>query len=748
MTTRRARNETEVISASVAGRVGGGALLFGAAAYYLTIFTDPSTSTSRLISLVLSLTVVSAGVIALVFPWDRFNPRLTIILIPFILAVLGVGNYFDPMPRIDAVFFVLIGAWIGLCHPPFTTLAFTPLIALVYWAPIAARGGANDLGSATLIVTAVSVGIGELLGLLRARLERSRDELALSVQRRFSALTRNSIDVTFVFGREQNVRYVSPGAAKRLGYGSGELEAVPLRELLTEYVEGIFEEHVEAILDGSYLGESITKNHELRFLHADGTWIDVEATVQNLLDDPDIDGIVVHVRDIRDRKALENDLHYRAYHDELTGLANRAAFHREVQDARTDVDEATVVYLDLDGFKSVNDTLGHQQGDRLLRVASERLVAAAPSNAVVARLGGDEFAVLLHSGLEEATELAETFVSAISEPFALRGTVVNVGASAGVALVGSEGPDDQAIGDADMAMYHAKVSDSVAVSVYEPQMRDRLLQRLDAKSRLRDAIDQGQLILHYQPAVDMKTRAWLGAEALVRWNDPVRGLVPPVEFIGLAEETGLIVEMGRQIIHEACREAMTWPTVAGVEPKVGVNVSPRQFRDPDFLGIIESALSETGLAPDRLIVEITESIFISDIEMASQKLRDLRQMGTFLALDDFGTGYASLSYLRTLPFHLLKIDKSFVENAPTRARDLSLLQTINRLGHDLGLRTLVEGVETEAQAMLAASLHCDMAQGYVFAKPMSAARFRTAMADRQDIELPATTRGLRPKSVH
>ncbi|HTO01147.1 MAG TPA: EAL domain-containing protein [Microthrixaceae bacterium] len=724
MRTKHLASDSEVISPTAAGRIAGVALLFGAITNGITAATSPSGAKFVTIGLWLSVVIFAIAILSFIAPWNKMGPRSTLVLVPAVFVLLAVGNYWDPLPYVAGIYFVLLGAWVGLCHPRYTTLALTPVFALVFWAPLAVNPHLPRLSASAVVVTLVSVAIGEILGTLRVNLERSRLELARSAKRRFAALTRNSVDVTFIFGFDNSIWYVSPAVTARFGYEPNELESMPLKDFLSNIIDGIDTETIDSLISGDYREESVTEAHELRLRHADGTWIDVEATAQNLLDDPDIGGIIVHIRDVRSRKSLESDLHHRAFHDDLTGLPNRAAFRQEIHRAKGEGGPVSVVFVDLDGFKNVNDTSGHQQGDRLLRLVAERLSAAVPERSIVARLGGDEFAVLLPFGLDRAVQLAEGLVELISEPFALTGSVVSVGASAGVAEADNKQSDDQVIGDADMAMYEAKVSPTSSVAAFEPQMRTRLLERLDSKARLQLAIDREEFVLHFQPELDLRTGSWIGAEALLRWNRPGTGLVPPAEFIGIAEESGIIVEIGRWILREACREAATWPELGGGKLSVSVNVSARQFQDSELLADVAFALCSTGLPPERLIIEVTESMLIDDIEVAEVRLRSLREMGIRLALDDFGTGYSSLSYLQALPFDILKIDRSFVENATTELRDLSLLQTINRLGHDLGLQTLIEGVETDEQAKLVKSVGCDLSQGYYFAKPMAPEQLR------------------------
>ena len=724
MSTRSSPDEIEIISATSAGRIGGAALLFGALSNLITVVLLAPGSTGRTIGLWLSLTTVGVAIVALFAPWERWGRHSTLVLVPVAFVLLGIGNYTDPLPYVAGIYFVVIGAWTGLCHRRFMTLALAPVFATMYWAPLAVRPNLGRLESSALIVTVVSVAIGEVLCGLRITLERSQRELAASAGRRFTALTRNSLDVTLVFGPDDRIRYVSPAMEARFGHAPSDIEQIPLSDFLERFVSGISDESKLSIVDGSFRHENSSITHEMQLLHANGTWVDIEVTAQNLIDDPDIAGIVVHVRDITSRKALELDLQRRAYQDDLTGLANRASFRNEIKRASESSEKLAVIYLDLDGFKEVNDTSGHEVGDRLLQLVAKRLLNTVPSNAVVARLGGDEFAVMVRGEFVDVSVVAEALIDSISEPYQVDDTVLSVGVSAGVAQAGPADAGDRVISDADMAMYAAKVNDFSSVVEFHPQMREQLLAKVEMTSRLKQAVSNGDFVLHYQPSMETRGRSWVGAEALIRWDDGGDRLIQPGEFINIAEESGLIVELGRWIVAEACREAVGWSESPDGSLWVAVNVSARQFQDPRLLDDVDAALRSTGLPPERLVIEVTESILIGETESAHQRLRGLHEMGVRLALDDFGTGYSSLSYLQAFPFDILKIDRSFVRNATTSTRDLSLLQTINRLGHNLGLQTLVEGIETASQAELVTSMGCDLAQGFHLARPVDSTGLR------------------------
>lgn len=708
--------EAEVIPATTAAQIGGAALLFGALGNMATVIMKPGSAGPDPVGIWLTILILVLAIVAFVLPWDQFGPRSTLLLVPGAFAFIGFGNYTDPSPYVAGVYFILVGAWTGLCHPRFITLKLAPFFALFFWAPLYMVPHLDRLGISTAVITVVSVFIGESLGTLRTSLEESRRQLTESTERRLAALTRDSVDVTFVFGPDNTIRHVSPSVRARFGYAVEDITAMPLDEFLTTKVEGLSAETIEALLMGTYVADEGDTAKEFRLQHRSGVWIDIEAAAQNMVEDDDIGGILVHVRDVTGRKVLEADLQHKAFHDDLTGLANRGAFRKEVRKLVDRGKTVSVIFIDLDGFKSVNDTGGHKQGDRLLQLAAERILAVAPTHAVVARLGGDEFAIALQLPVHSAASLAELLVARLSESYTIDGVAVTIGASAGVSASDVFADGDRLISDADTAMYEAKSSEASQVVVFDPAMRSRRLEQIELRSRLRKAISDEEFVLHFQPAVDLVTGSWVGVESLVRWEQPGIGLVPPGAFIGAAENSGLIVELGRWILNEACREAASWPAERS-DTWIAVNVSPRQFRDPGLLTDIESAVASSGLEPHRLVIEITESVLMEDIEAAGERLNALRHMGIRLAIDDFGTGYSSLAYLQSLPFDILKIDRSFVIEATTEPSHLKLLTMINRLGHDLGLVTLIEGIETPEQAKLVEGIHVDLAQGYYFARP-------------------------------
>jgi len=465
---------------------------------------------------------------------------------------------------------------------------------------------------------------------------------------------------------------------------------------------------------------------EIRLSRLNGDWVEAEVTVTDLTANASVGGIVVNLRDADKRKAAEDKLRQMALYDTLTGLANRDLFRDHVERAlahrrRTHVCHA-VLFIDLDGFKTINDSLGHAAGDEILVSVAERLRLRVRPSDVIARLGGDEFAVLVENTSEnDATFLAGRLLEVLRPPFQVLGKEVALSGSAGVAFSELANDADQFLRNADVAMYRAKTAGKGCYAVFEPEMHEAALRRLDLEADLRLAIERHEVVVHYQPILDLNTGAVTGMEALARWEHPERGLIPPLDFIPLAEEIGLIRPIGLLVLEEACAQIRSWhdrfPTA---ELGVCVNVSVHQVEHEDFIHRVADCLRRSGIDPARLTLEITESLFMGDGDAAVARLHALKQLGVKLAIDDFGTGYSSLSYLRSLPIDVLKIDKSFVDGVTRGPEQSAVARAIVKLAHTFGLRTVAEGIETPGQAAELASIGVDMGQGYHFARPLDA----------------------------
>jgi diguanylate cyclase (GGDEF)-like protein/PAS domain S-box-containing protein len=437
------------------------------------------------------------------------------------------------------------------------------------------------------------------------------------------------------------------------------------------------------------------------------------------------------IRDITERKQMERDLQALAFSDALTGLPNRALFSDRLDQALASRDRVpqsiAVLFLDIDDFKTINDSLGHAAGDRLLRLVSDRIGEIVRPSDTVARFAGDEFSLLLHrdGAPVDAVAIAERIRLALQAPFPLEGRRTVVSASIGVAFA-SMSPGSRAddlLRDADAAMYHAKRLGKNRSVVYDPVMHTQALARLDLKADLQQALDRDELSLVFQPYFVLASGQLAGFEALIRWTHPVRGMVPPTEFIPLAEETGLIHPIGDWVLRQACRQAAQWRAVqpGGPAPGINVNVSALQIQESGLADQVTAALLASELCPDRLVLEITESVLLQKAARTVERLEDLRRLGVRIAIDDFGTGYSSLSYLQHLPIDILKIDKSFVDHVGRGQDDASMASVVLQIGRTLRLQVVAEGVEEQHQLEALRALGCDLAQGFLLGRPMGAA---------------------------
>ena len=549
-------------------------------------------------------------------------------------------------------------------------------------------------------------------------------------EERFRSLVQNSSDVVAVVGADGVTHYVSPAVERILGYKPKDAidHSVFMPPIMhPEDVERV--RRVFAWIIGSP-GASATADFRLR--HADGRWIHVEAIAKNLLNDPSIGGIVVNYRDITERKTFEEQLRHQAFHDPLTNLPNRALFMDRLRHALVRMKRrkkpAAVLFLDLDNFKLVNDSLGHEAGDRLLVSVAQRLRGCLRTEDTAARFGGDEFTILLedvrHAG--DAVRVARQITQALNAPFALEGREVFINASIGITLStsGRERPTDL-LRNADAALYRAKASGKAACEVFDAATNTLTLERLDLEADLRRAIERGELAVHYQPQLELLTGRIVGWEALVRWKHPERGLLPPPAFLSVAEETGLIAQIGNLVLEEACRQAKEWqkerhPT-ADTSLKISVNISARQLQHPDELvGEVVRVLEDTALAPGTLVLEITESMIMEDAEYNVDILGRLKDLGVRIAVDDFGTGYSNLAYLKRFPMDMVKIDKSFVDGLGEKPEDTAIVEAVISLAHALGLRTVAEGIETTEQLKRLRDLGCELGQGYYFSGALPA----------------------------
>jgi diguanylate cyclase (GGDEF)-like protein/PAS domain S-box-containing protein len=547
---------------------------------------------------------------------------------------------------------------------------------------------------------------------------------------RFRSLIQHSSDTTLVLGGDGVCTYVSPAITALLGLLPSEV--VGTRP--TELVHPEDQERVTVRLGSELIDPADNVLVQFRMLCHGGGWRDVEAVVSNQTDRPSVNGYVVNIRDITERKEFEALLAHRALHDPLTGLPNRQLILDRTEQmlarSRRSGQPVAAYFIDLDHFKDANDSLGHEAGDRLLQAVGDRFVSMLRADDSVGRLGGDEFVVLAEGiSLDLGPEpIAERIRETLRRPFVIPGyedLPIKVTASIGIAT-GQRESAQELLRDADVALYLAKAKGRNTSVLFESAMQTAAVDRLALRSDLDGAVAADQFFLLYQPIFDLADGGIRSAEALIRWQHPAQGVIAPLDFIPVLEESGLIVEVGRWVLSQACTQAARW-RAAGHPLSVSVNVSMRQLESTSFVDHVTEALAVAGLAPDQLTLEITESSLMRDAESAVNRLRRLKELGVMIAIDDFGTGYSSLAYLRQFPVDVLKIDGSFVaelDGSPERA---ALVHTLVELGRILGLITLAEGIENPVQLRGLQAELCDRGQGYLVSPPVSPGVFETLL---------------------
>jgi len=536
----------------------------------------------------------------------------------------------------------------------------------------------------------------------------------------FHALVAHASDMITLIDAEGTIVYVSPAIERVLGYTPEEVTGTSILALL--HPDDVTP--ARAALAHAPRSGGAPVRIEARCRHRDGSWRALDTVGTNQLAVPAIGGIVLNGRDVTARKRAEETLRHQARHDALTDLPNRTLLHERIRATLGDLSAAprplALLLLDLDGFKEVNDTFGHERGDTLLRQVADRLQGVTRADDTVARLGGDEFAVLLPGAdAAGAARVAEAIRTALDAPLSVKGLLLRVGASVGGALAPTHGLDgDTLLRRADVAMYVAKRTRQ-GYALYEPTQDQHSPERLARGGALRDALEQGALTLHYQPQVDLATGRVTGVEALVRWPHPAQGLIPPDRFIPLAEQTGLIAPLTAWVLAEAIRQCRAWQR-AGLLMGVSVNLSMWNLHDPTLPDRVAALLRDHGVSPAWLRLELTESALMADPERALAVVARLSGLGVGLAVDDFGSGYSSLAYLKTLPVDEIKIDKGFVRAMATEERDAAIVASTVALGHALGLRVVAEGIEDQATWELLGGMGCDVAQGYYMSRPLPA----------------------------
>ena len=631
--------------------------------------------------------------------------------------------------------------WMFLPYLPVAAAAITAAIQDV------SPGGLDRVVFWGLLLVVALVVIRQFLMLIdNQALNRQLESNAAALREReehFRSLVQNSSDVITLIDRTGKIRYQSASVERIFGYGGTQLIGTKFGDLVHhEDRTQVLRRIEEAInIEGPPIAV------ECRLEREDGSFCPSEVTITNLLQVPAVDGLVLNTRDVSERKALEEKLTHQAFYDSLTNLPNRAAFRVVLDHALQGGDERriAVLFLDLDDFKSVNDTLGHEAGDQLLGAVAKRIEATLRPGDTVARLGGDEFAILLKNMEDEtiAGRVADRIARLLSTPFSIASRELFIHASIGIAgLVSGEEAAEELLKNADVAMYIAKARGKARYVEYEASQHQAAVDRMELERDMQDALVRQEFVLHYQPVVILETGSIHSVEALIRWNHPRRGLLYPADFIALAEQTGMIVELGRWVLQQATRDVRRWQVRYPSTPPmmVSVNVSGHQLRGPGILADVAAAVDAAGLDPRALILELTESVLMEETVGIAETLQELRARGVCLALDDFGTGYSSLGHLRQFTVDILKLDRSFVSGIGSGVADGAILRAVIGLGNTLGLLTIGEGIERPEQLAALNAMGCHAGQGYHLSRPLKAedldALLATCLPSGRGLQLP------------
>lgn len=559
--------------------------------------------------------------------------------------------------------------------------------------------------------------------------------LAESRMRTLSMAIEQTADIVMITDQEGIIEYVNPAFEETSGFSRDEvIHNKPSMLRSGKQNQRFYRKMWLTILDGEVFSAIFINRKK------NGTIYYEEKTITPLKDSHNkLTHFVSTGKDITERMESERALHHMAHHDALTGLPNRTLLNDRLQQALSRVQwhdrHLAIILLDLDGFKLINDTLGHNAGDKLLKVMSERLLAAVREGDTVARLGGDEFAIILNdiASQEDVKPIADTILKALAQPFHIVSRELYVTASMGISLVPSDGLDSETLlKKADVAMYHAKDLGKNNYQFYTSKDEEKAIKRLSMETDLRHALERDELQLHYQPQFALDCGEFIGTEALLRWQHPQQGFLTPFHFISLMEETGLIIPVSEWILDTACRQAKEWLDQQLPLKRVAINLSPRHFQDNRLLQTITTILDKTGLPPQYLELEITEGLLIDNVEHTSQILMALQEMGAKISIDDFGTGYSSMSYLKSLPIDTLKIDQSFIRGITSEPEDEAIATAIIKLAHSLKLRVIAEGVETTEQLQLLHSKGCDEIQGYLFGPPLPAEVIEKTLSETEN----------------
>ena len=595
------------------------------------------------------------------------------------------------------------------------------------------RSGRNTINYFLLCLAAIVAIFALVLRLLAGKLLFSLHKNR-EVEQRYRAVVEQSGEGIFQVDVESLALRDANGAlARLLGYTEQELIGLNLEDLY-DRLPDVARNYVGLVLKAR---RHIT--HEVQYKRKDGTWLDVE-TGANVVTHDGKDVLSIVVRDITERKLAQEQIHYLAHYDPLTNLPNRVLLRDRL---RQDLAHAErnrwmvgVIFLDLDRFKLINDSLGHHAGDRLLQTVAARLKGCVRHGDTVSRQGGDEFVIVVSEvrDAEGLNAIADKLLAAVAESYDIHDQEVNITTSIGISLYPRDGDDaDSLLKNADMAMYQAKAAGGNDCQFFSSDMNERTRERLSLENSLRHALERDEFYLVYQPQVDLNTGKLFGMEALLRWKHPQLGDVPPMKFIPLAEETGLILSIGEWVLRSACAQLQEWRRQGFEGLRMSVNLSARQLLQKRLATRVGDILNDTGLSASLLDLELTESMLMENMQENIATLQALRQMGVAISIDDFGTGYSSLAYLQRLPIETLKIDRSFVRDIVARDSDAPIALAVIALAHSLGHNVIAEGVETEAQLDFMRDHGCEAMQGYYFSKPLSAESFTELLRSGRDL---------------
>lgn len=597
------------------------------------------------------------------------------------------------------------------------------------------RGEAARTASLVAVFALLTLAFTVLIARSWRRREADVDALAMQEQK-FRRLIESSPDALVITGPNETITIVNRRAELMFGYEQRELLGRSMDILLTPAYQGL---HLGRQAAGTGEASEMSKDRDLWAVTKSGLEFPVSISLSPI--ETDLGGMVAAaIRDITERRASEAKIEFLAHHDALTGLPNRlvvrSRFEQAVAQAARTHSKIALLFVDLDNFKMVNDTIGHMGGDVLLKAVAERLLDAARGSDIVSRQGGDEFLVVFTELIDAQTaaSMVERLVGLFQQPCRVQGQEISISASVGISMYPDDGSDfDTLLMKADVALYQAKGAGRNTFHFFNDQTNLTAVGQLHMRNDLRLALEREEFLLYYQPQIELSTGCVVGVEALIRWFHPELGLVPPGRFIHVAEESGQIVAIGEWVLNEACRQAMAWQE-AGLPPmSIAVNLSAVQFGRANVELVVRRALEASGLDPGLLELELTETLLIREVDAVLATVKRLKGLGVRLALDDFGTGYSSLSYLKKFEFDKLKIDQSFIRDLPADTENVAIVRAILQMAHSLGIKAIAEGVEKEAALEQLIMLGCDEAQGYLFARPMPPAQvadYLTAAARR------------------